>query len=112
MVHRDEAFGASGREEQEQSVKAKASGTHAAEYFERFERRLVDKIDLEETSMDYWLSEEDEESNQLKRRKWKSKPQKEPYVVQGAKGPKLRPAEGTFLRGAGSRMADELSQTS
>jgi hypothetical protein len=111
MEHKEQAIRAFQREEQGQVVDAKTSSKPAAEYFERFERRRDDKEDTEEISMDYWLSEE-EESQQRKRRKWKSRLPKEPYVVQDAKGPKLRPAEGSFHQEASNAMTDECSQTS
>lgn len=66
----------------------------AAEYFERYEKKRGGEESIEESNMEYWLSEEEEEGHQLKRRKWKSRVKREPYVVQDAKAPKLRPAEG------------------
>jgi hypothetical protein len=96
MEHKEEAIQASARGEEAQQVKAKIAGTNAvAEYFERYERRREGEEEAAEGKMDYWLSEEEEDGrNQLKRRKWKSRSKKGPYVVQDAKAPKLRPAEG------------------
>jgi hypothetical protein len=86
MEHKEEA----------QQVNAKIAGIDAVtEYFERYERRREGEEEAVEGKMDYWLSEEEQEGgNQLKLRKWKSRSKKEPYVVQHAKAPKLRPAEG------------------
>jgi hypothetical protein len=86
MEHKEEA----------QQVKAKIAGIDAvAEYFKRYERRREGEEEAVEGKMDYWLSEEEQGGgNQPKRRKWKSRSKKEPYMVQDAKAPKLRPAEG------------------
>lgn len=80
-------------------VEAKKPKTDAAaDYFERYERRQGGERHTEDNSLDYWLSdEEEEEDHQLRRRKWRSRVRKVPYVVEEAKGPKLRPAEGTVI---------------
>lgn len=65
------------------------------EYSARYERGLGGKEGYEDGNLNYWLSEEEEETHQLKRRKWKSRLRKGTYVVQDARGPKLRPAEGS-----------------
>jgi hypothetical protein len=64
------------------------------EYFDRYERsRGYESMGA--SNVDYWLSEDEEEdSQQLKRQTRKSRNKREPYVVQEAKAPKLRPAEG------------------
>jgi hypothetical protein len=81
----------------------------AAEYFERYEKSRGEEEQEGDSSMDYWLSEEEEEErHQLKRQKWKSRHQQAPYVVQNAKGPKLRPAEGNFEPKEGDLLANEL----
>ncbi len=85
-------------EEVDAAKATRAETKTVADYFERYERRHEGKEGTEESNMDYWLSEEEEEeSHQLRRQKWKSRAKREPYVVRDAKGPKLRPAEGSSM---------------
>lgn len=86
------------REESLEPTTAKLLKTDTiAEYSARYERRPAGEEIYKDISLDYWLSEEEDEdaTHQLKRPKWKSQVRKETYVVQNAKGPKLRPAEGS-----------------
>ena len=71
--------------------------TAAQDYFERYERTRGpgDPEERAGSSPEYWLSEEEEESHQLQRQKGKRRKRHGPAVAQEAKGPKLRPAEGT-----------------
>lgn len=96
MQHHEESIGPSGEGDAPQPQKIElAEAGAAAEYFERYERRRSNEESTKDSNMDYWLSEdEEEESHQLKAQKWKSRVRKEPYMVQNAKAPKLRPAEG------------------
>lgn len=99
MAYNSEAMRTPGAEEQEQSAKAKRPETETAvEYFARYEKSPGSERDMQENKLDYWLSEEEEENQQLKRHKGRSQLKKLPYVVQDAKAPKLRPAEGSVTR--------------
>ena len=96
MQHHKEAVEAPGEGDESQPQKTELAETDtAAEYFERYERRRDNGENTKDGNTDYWLSEdEEEESHQLGAQKRKSRAKKEPYVVQDAKAPKLRPAEG------------------
>ncbi len=95
MQHPKEAIEALGGDELQPQTTNLAETDTTTEYFERYERRKGNGEGAKDINTDYWLSEdEEEESHQLKAQKWKSRVKKEPYVVQDAKAPKLRPAEG------------------
>lgn len=96
MQHLKEALEAPGERDESQTQKTELAETDtAAEYFERYEKRRCNGESTKDSNMDYWLSEdEEEESHHLRAQKRKSRAKKEPYVVQEAKAPKLRPAEG------------------
>jgi hypothetical protein len=94
MEHKDEAILTVDREEARLGKEKMAEAGAATEYFDRYERSRGGE-NMGASDVDYWLSEnEEEDSHQLKRRKWKSRSKRVPHVVQDAKAPKLRPAEG------------------
>lgn len=96
MQHHKEAVEAPGERDESQTQKPELAETDtAAAYFERYERQRGNGESTKDSNMDYWLSEdEEEESHQLRAQKRKSRAKKELYVVQDARAPKLRPAEG------------------
>jgi hypothetical protein len=99
MEHGEEASTIPNREGEAQSAKRdKAETDTVLEYFERYEKNRKSDENTEQ-KLEYWLSEEEEESHQLRRRTRKSRQKKEPYVARDAKGPKLRPAEGEPVSG-------------
>lgn len=97
--------------QEESSKAAKAKTGAAADYFKRYEKGREGQEGADEADMQYWLSEDEEESHQLKRQQWKSRRGKEPYVVRGAKGPKLRPAEGDLSQKLIDMMTYTVTQT-
>ena len=100
MADNEESTETLGPGEKARPVKTKKPETDAAtDYFERYEKRQGSEKHTEENSLEYWLSdEEEEEDHQLKRRKWRSRRMIVPFVVEEATGPKLRPAEGNLIR--------------
>ena len=93
MKHKEEAMTTVDQEERTQSMNANRPG---AEYFQRYERGRGVKESAEDSNMDYWLSEEEDQIHQLKRQTGRSRIRKQLHVVQDAKAPKLRPATGNM----------------
>jgi len=96
MEHEEGAVSTLGGEELELGTAKDMAETAALpEYFDRYERSRGEAC-MGASNVDYWLSEtEEEDSHQLKRQNRKSR-KRGPYVVQEAKAPKLRPAQGIF----------------
>jgi hypothetical protein len=94
MEHKEGAVTMLGREVGLETEKEIAETGASPDYFDRYERSRGEAC-IEASNVDYWLSEaEEEDSHQLKRQNRKTRSKREPYVVQEAKAPKLRPAEG------------------